>query len=103
MNEQQKVEFLRRYKLQNPRKYAQKYGDVPPEEAVPLLKFSGPFDLGSVKVQMGEVKEVEMEFKEPVPVESVHEETPEVIGDLAKEEIGLEHGNYKPKKARKAK
>jgi hypothetical protein len=69
------VDLLRGYKLQNPIKYIQKFGDVPPEEAV--LKSSNPFFTGAMKVDIGEKTEIEQKFVEPsqlvVPTESVAE------------------------------
>lgn len=68
MNTQQQIALLKAYKLQNPRKYALKYGDKTPEEIT--LPPAAPFLTGSVKIEMGETKEVEQEFKpapEPAP------------------------------------
>lgn len=71
------VEFLRRYKLQNPVKYVRKYGDKLPEEVDLALINTGiptPEPQGPITVELGAPKEVEMEFKEPTPVEEPVEE-----------------------------
>jgi hypothetical protein len=69
------LDLLRNYKAQNPKKYVQKFGDVPPEEAV--LKSGNPFFTSTVKVDIGEKTEIEQKFVEPVqpvvPTESVAE------------------------------
>jgi len=69
MNFEQRVEFLRRYQAHNPRKYIQKYGDVPPEIAADKLIVSPPAFGGSTTVEIkSEVpKAVEMAFTQPAP------------------------------------
>jgi hypothetical protein len=86
----QDLDLLRRYKVQNPRKYALKFGDKLPEEVV--LKPANPFNTGSVKVEVGQAKAVEMELKEPAP-EPVF--APPVVAPTLQEEPKA------PKKVRK--
>lgn len=100
---QDKIQLLRNYKAQNPRKYFQKYGDLLPEEAVQKLKVAPVFPEGPVKVVIGEKKEVEMEFKEPVGVgtgtEAKEAYSPEVIATTSDPVLDV----GKPKRGRKPK
>lgn len=66
MNEQ--VELLRAYKLQNPAKYLQKFGDKSPEEAAGQVVLGKPASTAlGVKVDFGEKKEKELDFLPVTP------------------------------------
>lgn len=62
------IELLRNYKQQNPGKYLKKYGDRSPEEvfADPKVNKFAPVFVNSVKVEIQEKKDKEMEFKDPI-------------------------------------
>lgn len=77
MNE--KIELLRAYKLQNPAKYLQKFGDKSPEEAAGQVVLGKPAStvLG-VKVDFGEKKEKELDFLPTPPVIEVVKRKPKI-------------------------
>jgi hypothetical protein len=103
---QDKIQLLRNYKAQNPRKYFQKYGDLLPEEAVQKLKVAPVYPSGPVKVEIGVKKEVEMEFKpEPDVLPPVESQRVIVPPSEEKEQIkdGVPTEVEKPKRGRKPK
>ena len=74
LNKEQLVDLLRHYKVQNPVKFVQKYGNVTPEEAVEKLHSTPRFNkvLGvSVELKAKEVKPVEQEFVDAPQEEKV--------------------------------
>jgi len=57
----QNVNLLRAYKLQNPVKYKLKFGDKLPEDII--LPPAPPEPVGPIKVELRGVKEIELELK----------------------------------------
>lgn len=60
------IDLLRRYKQQNPVKYAHKYGNRTPEEVMETPTASTPAPVIQSNVVVTGKKELEMEFKDNI-------------------------------------